>query len=178
VLARVVRGGQNAPVRSSSVLPRAALALAVALPLLAGACTTSTNGTTPTTSGGGPGSSAAPGGNNPTTTAPSSYADIAALAKALNDKGITCVLSYPGIKDDVSQAELSICTIDDEQAFLRVWQTPELVKTFLASPDGQTGTLAVGANWTISFQTPATATKVANALGGSAPGATTSGTAP
>jgi hypothetical protein len=108
-------------------------------------------------------------GGGTTTAAPlSSYATIADLDKALNDKGVTCQLSYPGLKDDASQAELSICTIDNEQAFLRVWQSPDLVTKFMASPDGKSGTVAAGANWTISLETAATAKKVAAAIGGSA----------
>jgi len=137
-----------------------------------GAACTSTPAAGPASSTTTAGSSAPAAGASSTSAAPaSSYASIADLAKALNDKGIACTLSYPGIKDDVSQAELSICTIDNEQAYLRVWQGPELVTKFLAGPDGQTGTVAVGANWTISFGTPATASKVAAALGGTAPGA-------
>jgi hypothetical protein len=172
VLARARPGGHNAAVIFRCNVRALAMVIALAgASALAAACTsTQVPGPAVSSTAG----TAAPGAG-PTSSAPpapsSSYASIADLAKALNDKGITCALSYPGIKDDVSQAELSICTIDNEQAYLRVWQGPELVTKFLAGPDGQTGTVAVGANWTISFGTPATASKVAAALGGTAPGA-------
>ncbi len=105
----------------------------------------------------------------------SSYPTVAELAKALNDKGIACKLSYAGLKDDATKSELSICTIDDEQATLRVWQDPTEVTKFLASPDGQTGLVAVGGNWMISFQTPATASRIAETMGATAPGANAAG---
>ena len=140
-----------------------------AVALTAGCSSTPAAGPSSSSTGGSSAPGAGPSSTSPATA--SSYATIADLAKALNDKGIACTLSYPGIKDDVSQAELSICTIDNEQAYLRVWQGPELVTKFLAGPDGQTGTVAVGANWTISFVTAATASKVSAALGGTAPGA-------
>lgn len=161
--------------RSHPRLASVALAATFSLPVLAAmGCTPTPTGPNSSTTAGSRGANSSSSPSDPTTTTPSTYANIAELAQALNDKGIPCVLSYPGIKDDVGQVELSICTIDNEQAFLRVWQGPELVTKFLASPDGQTGTLAVGANWTISFQTPAAASKVANTLGGSAPGASRS----
>jgi len=141
--------------------PAAAIAGCTATPPTASVASSTTSGL------------GASGNASPVTTTPSSYATVADLAKALNDKGIPCVLSYPGLKDDVSQAELSVCTIDDEQAFLRVWHGTDQVKKFLATPDGQSGTLAVGGNWTISFQTSAPAVKIATALGGSAPGSAT-----
>jgi hypothetical protein len=130
-------------------------------------------------SGGGQGSApdAASGTTDPSSTAAglprstsSSYKSIAALAQALNDKSIECKLSYPGLKDDVTDAELSICTIDGQQAYLRVWTNTEFVDKFLVSPDGNTGLVAVGSNWTITLQSPATANRVAAALGGTAPG--------
>jgi hypothetical protein len=169
VFAREVRADHNAAVITRLSLKTLAAVGALTLPLLAGAaCTTPTTSTS--TTGSSTTSALTATSVNTNTTTPSSYATVADLAKALNDKGITCVLEYAGLKDDVSQSELSICTIEDEQATLRVWQGPDLVKKFLASPDGQTGTLAVGGNWTISFNTPETAAKVASALGGSAPG--------
>ncbi len=111
-----------------------------------------------------------------TTPVASSFTTVADLATALNDRGVTCKLSYAGLKDDATRSELSICTIDNEQATLRVWQDPADVTKFLASPDGQTGLVAVGPNWMISFETPATAAKIATVLGGTAPGANAAAT--
>jgi len=97
------------------------------------------------------------------------YSSIADLHTALEAKNITCKLEYPGLKDDTAQTELSICVINGEQAFLKIWLKPSDIKDFLASPDGQTGTVAVGANWTITFTSTALANTVAKALGGTAP---------
>jgi hypothetical protein len=175
VFACGVSADHNAAVTTRLSLKTFAVAGALTLPFLAGAaCTTPT--TSPSTTGSSTTSALTATSLNTNTTTPSSYATVADLAKALNDKNITCVLEYAGLKDDVSQSELSICTIENEQATLRVWQGPDLVKKFLASPDGQTGTLAVGGNWTISFDTPETAAKVATALGGSAPGSAATST--
>ena len=114
-----------------------------------------------------------------TTAAPASaYATIADLDKALVAAGIPCTLEYAGLKDDVSRVELSICTIDAEQAYLRVWQDTTLLRKFLASPEGATGTVAVGANWTITVVSNATATKIARAIGGTAPTTSTAGSTP
>jgi hypothetical protein len=150
------------PNRRSRGARRAVAAAAVAACVASlglGACS-STAG-----SGSGTGTSAAP----TTAAAPSSYASIADLQKALEGKGITCKLEYPGLKDDTAQTELSICVIDTEQAFLKIWLKPDQIKEFLASPDGQTGTVAVGANWTVTVNSNAVADKVAKALGGAAP---------
>ena len=100
---------------------------------------------------------------------PTTYTTIDELQKALEVSGIPCKLSYPGLKDDTNNGELSICVVDDEQAFLKIWFDPNQIKKFVASPDGQTGTVAVGANWTITVQTNKVAEKLAKAAGGTAP---------
>jgi hypothetical protein len=107
-----------------------------------------------------------------------SYATVEDMASTLNGRGIPCTLQYAGLKDDVSGTVVSICTIGDEQAYLKVWNDPAKVVAFLSSPDGRTGTVAVGPNWTATMATPAGAQKVATALGGTVPSATaTPGTA-
>jgi hypothetical protein len=55
-----------------------------------------------------------------------------------------------------------------------VWARPEAIQQYLTSPETQAGTVAVGANWTISLTSPATAQQVAVALGGMVPTADTS----
>lgn len=109
------------------------------------------------------------GGSATSSTLPTTYPTIAALQGALEGKGITCTLEYPGLKDDTAQVELSICVIDGEQAYLKVWAKPDQIRQFLDSPDGQSGTVAVGANWTITVATNPVAAKVAAAIGGTAP---------
>lgn len=116
------------------------------------------------------------GGASTTTATASTYATIADLDKALIAKNIPCALEYAGLKDDVSKVELSICTIDGEQAYLRVWEDPKMLQQFVASAEGATGTVAVGANWTITVVSNATAAKIGKAIGGTAPGGTTSST--
>ena len=106
---------------------------------------------------------------SPTGTA---YNSVADLARTLTDNGLTCVLQYPGLRDDMSDAELSICTVGSDQAYLRVWNRPEAIQSFLATPESQGGTVAVGPNWTISLTDPATAQRVAVALGGLVPTST------
>lgn len=116
------------------------------------------------------------GATTTTATAASTYATIADLDKALIAKNIPCALEYAGLKDDVSKVELSICTIDGEQAYLRIWEDPKMLQQFVASPEGATGTVAVGANWTITVVSNATATKIGKAIGGTAPGGATGST--
>ena len=100
-----------------------------------------------------------------------SYDTIAGLHQAIVDGGFACTLEYPGLKDDTSQNEVSICTIEDEQAFLTIWADPASLADFTSSPDGATGTVAIGADWTISVTTSDLAGRLAEALGGTAPGA-------
>lgn len=151
-------------------LPRPAratgTALVVGAALLAGTlgctATSSSSGPAGSTPSSGPGAGAAP---------VTAYATVADLQKALTDKGITCKLEYPGLKDDTQKQELSICVIDGEQAYLRIWFDTAALGQFIASPDGQTGTVAAGSNWTITVTSPAVATRIAGAIGGTAPSA-------
>jgi hypothetical protein len=148
-----------------------AAVLAGGLTLAGAACSpTSTESTTST-------STTASSDPGPTTvgssvdSAASSYETIAGLHQAIVDAGFACTLEYPGLKDDTSQNEVSICTIEDEQAFLTIWADPASLADFASSADGATGTVAIGADWTISVTTPELAGRLASALGGAAPGA-------
>ncbi len=100
---------------------------------------------------------------------PSSYATIAELHDAVVAAGFACTLEYPGLRDDVTNNEVSICTIDGETAYLTVWGSADDLTAFAASPDGATGTVALGADWSIAVSTGALATRLAAGLGGSAP---------
>jgi hypothetical protein len=101
------------------------------------------------------------------------YDSVADLARVLTDRGLPCTLQYPGLRDDMTDAELSICTVSGDQAFLRVWGRADAITTFLAAPQSRTGTVVVGANWTISLTMADTARSVATALGGIVPAADT-----
>jgi hypothetical protein len=122
-------------------------------------------------SGGNAPGDAAPGSTEVVAGAPSgpAFNSVIDLARTLTDKGLPCTLQYPGLHDDVTDAELSICTVAGDQAYLRVWRKPEAISLFLSNPQARTGTVAVGANWTISLTTGATAQRVAGALGGIVP---------
>jgi hypothetical protein len=110
------------------------------------------------------------GGSADTNTSDAAVAEApSGLAAKLTAEGLPCTLQYPGLRDDLTAAELSICTVAGDQAYLRVWSRPEEVATFLASPEAQTGTVAVGANWTVSLTDRGTAQQVATALGGLVP---------
>jgi hypothetical protein len=145
------------------------VSLALAIAVTAGACGSSTTsapaGTAPATGAPGAGSQSAGAPSGPT------YATVEDMASTLNAKGIPCTLQYAGLKDDVSGTVVSICTIGDEQAYLKVWNDPANVVAFLSSPDGRTGMVAVGPNWTVTMGTPGGAQKVATALGGTSPSA-------
>jgi len=143
-------------------------ALVVALGLGVAACSpTSTEGTSSSTTT----STAAATTGSSAPTGSSSYATIADLHQAIVDGGFACTLEYPGLKDDVSSNEVSICTIEDEQAFLTIWADPADLSDFAASSDGSTGTVALGANWSISVTSTDLASRLADALGGTAPSA-------
>lgn len=149
----------------------AAALLAGSLTLAGAACsptstestTSSTTAATSSTAGGSTGSTAPTGS--------STYPTIAALHDAIVDGGFACTLEYPGLKDDVSSNEVSICTIEDEQAFLTIWADPADLADFAASSDGSTGTVALGANWSVSVTSEDLAGRLATALGGTAPSA-------
>jgi hypothetical protein len=145
------------------------LALSGVLTLAGVGCTTSSSSTGSTGSGA---VSTSAGGARTLST----FTTIADLQKALQDKDITCKLEYPGLKDDTSKQELSICVIDGEQAYLRIWLDPSGLTQFLASPDGRSGTVAAGANWTITVASNPVADKIARALGGTAPSSSAAGT--
>lgn len=156
-----------APARRLRHLGGAAL-LAGSLAVVGVACTpTSTESTATSTT-------AAP---SATTFGPSTpaggttYGSIAGLHQAIVDGGFACTLEYPGLKDDVSNNEVSICTIADEQAFLTIWADPADLADFAASSDGSTGTVALGGDWSISVTSADLAGRLATALGGTAPSA-------
>jgi hypothetical protein len=106
-----------------------------------------------------------------TTEAPSqdlsSYDTVAALNDDLAAGGIECNLEYEGLRDD--EKEQSICTIEGSQAFLTIWFDESAVQAIVA-PEGAEPPpgVAYGANWTIELTppTPATATAIAEAAGG------------
>jgi hypothetical protein len=127
--------------------------------------TTTSTTSAPTTAASGTTGTSAP------TAGGSTYASIDALHQGVVDGGFTCTLEYPGLHDDATDNEVSICTIEDETAYLTIWGDPANLAAFAASPDGSTGTVALGANWTITVSTPDLASRLASALGGSAPGA-------
>jgi hypothetical protein len=107
------------------------------------------------------------GGTAPATTAApalSSIPTVAELARRLQAKGIACQLEYEGLRQD--DKTLSLCTIGEGQATLTIWDKPEVLQKFLAADVGAKGATAVGANWTVDVDSPATAKQVAEALGG------------
>ena len=110
--------------------------------------------------------SAAPTGVGRTTS--STYGTIADLHTAIVDGGFECTLEYPGLKDDVTANEVSICTIEDEPRYLTIWGDPADLTDFASSSDGSTGTVALGANWSISVTSADLAGRLAEALGGTA----------
>ena len=139
----------------------AGLALA-ALALVAAACSS----TGSTEAGASSSTSGAPTG---VTETGATYGSIASLQEAVVDGGFTCTLEYPGLRDDATDNEVSICTIEDETAYLTVWGDPAKLAEFAASSDGSTGTVALGADWSISVATEDLAGRLATALGGTAP---------
>jgi hypothetical protein len=151
--------------------PVAALAAAGALAVGAAACspTSSESDTTSTTAA--TSTTAPTGGSTPASAGGSSYGSIAELHEAIVGADFACTLEYPGLEDDVSNSEVSICTIEGEQAFLTIWRDPADVADFVESPEGATGTVAIGGDWTISVSSEDLAGRLADALGGSAPSA-------
>jgi hypothetical protein len=109
-------------------------------------------------------SSSTPGTSAPGTTAAPGYPTVEDLAKQLEAKGITCKLEYEGLREE--DKTLSICVLNGEQGTLTIWDKPEVLAKFLASPISGTGATAVGANWTIDVDTVANAQKLTAALGG------------
>lgn len=142
----------------------AGLALAAATMACSPTSTESTTSSTAATS-----STEARTGSSVATGDASSYGSIAALHQAIVDGGFPCTLEYPGLKDDVTSNEVSICTIEDETAYLTIWNDPAQLRAFVASPDGATGTVAVGSDWTIAVTSADLAGRLASALDGTAP---------
>ena len=155
--------------RGSARARRIAGAVAIAALVVAGAACSSD--TTDATAASSSSTSAAPTGVTETS---SSYGTIAALHDAVVDGGFECTLEYPGLKDDVTSNEVSICTIEAETAYLTIWGDPANLAEFAASSDGSTGTVALGSDWTIAVTSADLASRLADELGGTAP----SGSAP
>lgn len=147
--------------RTAAVASAAATATALVIGALAGlqlvACTPTAPGSATGTTVGG-------------TRAPlSTYASIASLRDALVAQGFTCDLAYAGLRDDVAEQEVSLCTIEGEQAFLYIWFDADALRAFVASPEARSGQVAAGRNWHIVVATRATATRLASAIGGEVP---------
>lgn len=94
----------------------------------------------------------------------STYPSVAEMASALTAAGMPCTLEYEGLTD--GGKELSLCTLEGEQATLSIWFEPEQLDAFMTADLGGVGAAAVGANWTVDVTTAALATRVADALGG------------
>lgn len=94
----------------------------------------------------------------------SSYDSVRAIAERLEAAGVGCALEYEGLRD--ADKELSICTIEGEQATLSIWFEPERLAAFRSTPLAGVGATAVGANWTVDVSTAEVAAQVADALGG------------
>jgi hypothetical protein len=92
------------------------------------------------------------------------YDDITAMNADLAAAGITCNLEYEGLVDDTGK-EVSLCTIDGQQAQLTRYPDSTTVEALVAT-DTPIGAIAYGQNWTVQIDTPATAEAVATALGG------------
>jgi YD repeat-containing protein len=93
----------------------------------------------------------------------SSYDTLEDLAAAIVAAGQTCELEYDGLDD--ATGVVSLCTIGDGQATLRVWNDPADVDEFVES--GTATELTVyGENWTIDLRDGEVAADLAAALGG------------
>jgi hypothetical protein len=94
----------------------------------------------------------------------STYDSVSTMAEALTAAGMPCALEYEGLRD--AGKELSLCTLEGEQATLSIWFEPEQLDEFLVADLGASGAVAVGGNWTVDVSTDALAGRVADALGG------------
>ena len=103
-------------------------------------------------------------GTSPATTALSNIKTIADLASQLEGKGIECKLEYEGLRQE--DKTLSICVISGEQATLTIWDKPDVLAKFVATPATGVGATAVGQNWSVDVDSAPVAQKVATALGG------------
>lgn len=158
---RTARRTARSPRRARRLGAVAAVVAVVAV----GAAACASTGTTD--AGASSSTSAAPTG---VTETGSTYGSIAALQEAVVDGGFTCTLEYPGLRDDATANEVSICTIGDETAYLTIWGDPAKLIEFASSSDGSTGTVALGTDWSISVASADLAGRLAGALGGTAPG--------
>lgn len=144
---------------------RRLLALAFLPLLLLGACTDDGDGDADD-DGTEEDSTGAEDGSGVDLSALSSYETITAMNDDLGAAGISCVLEYEGLVDDTGK-EVSLCTIDGQQAQLTVYPDSTTVEA-LVSTDTPIGSIAYGQNWTVQVDTPATAESIATALGGEA----------
>lgn len=130
----------------------APIVLALALLVGTAACTDdSADAPTTTVSPGAPGA--------PTL---ATFATLDELAAAVGDAGYPCELEYEGLEDGTGV--VSLCTIGDGQATLRIWNDPADV-TALAESGTATELTVYGANWTIDLRDPTTAQTLAQSLG-------------
>lgn len=131
------------------------VAAVLALGFFGSGCTDDSGDTTDTTD-----ATTATAGDD---TALSSYATIDELAEAIVAADFTCELEYEGLED--ATGVVSLCTIGEGQATLRIWTDPADV-TALAESGTATELTVYGENWTIDLRDPAVAGDLADALGG------------
>lgn len=93
----------------------------------------------------------------------SSFSSLEELSTAVVDAGYTCELEYEGLED--ATGIVSLCTIGEGQATLRIWTDPADVAA-LAESGTATELTIYGENWTIDLRDPAVAGELATALGG------------
>lgn len=92
------------------------------------------------------------------------YDTVAALNEDLAAAGVSCALEYEGLVDDEGK-EVSLCTIEGEQAQLTIYPDAASVQAIVDAPTA-VGAVAYGGNWTVLVDTAPTAQVVADALGG------------
>jgi hypothetical protein len=92
------------------------------------------------------------------------YDTITALNEDLAAGGVQCTLEYEGLVDSDGK-EVSLCTINGEQAQISVYPDSTTVQALVAA-DATLGALVYGQNWTVQLDTEATAQTVATALSG------------
>jgi hypothetical protein len=93
----------------------------------------------------------------------STFATLDALASAIDEAGYPCELEYEGLED--ATGVVSLCTVGDGQATLRIWTDPADV-TALADSGTATELTVYGENWTVDVRDPEVAATLATALGG------------
>lgn len=102
------------------------------------------------------------GSGDPPPSELSTYETISDLRTAIVDDGFDCELEYEGLEDE--GRILSICVIRDEQALLTIWTDQTAHDEFVRDAAGPT--VAYGENWSIDLDSAATATAVAETIGG------------